>query len=188
MKLRLPSTAKTMRVLAVLLVVAGAAVIWQHLPTPLDTVGPFDVYGEAGTPTAGREVSADVTGVRIAPEVDSEQATGIWVVVDVTLEAPHSTVSMRADLIAGPNTYTLDDRFMIKWPQQVNPGIAQSASWVFDVVPELVAPGAGSITLRVISRLGEPLNSRLVIRIPLDDARVSRTDTVTLEAPTGSTS
>ena len=59
---------------------------------------------------------------------------------------------------------------------------------MFDVAPALLEPGASeSLTLRVW--VGDAfLDSRLVIRIPTDDSRVSRSDTVDLVPPVQSAS
>ena len=170
--------------LSVVVVVAAAAVVWHHLPTPTDLYGPFDVPGEAGAVTEGRALTTTVTAVRIAPQVNSVQAAGQWVVVDTTLEANRTTALPHSDLIVGPNTYTPSDRFVLDTLRaEVAPGITQRGAWVFDVASVLVAPGAsGSLILRVWVADGL-LDSRLVIRIPLDDPRVSRTDHIDLAPP-----
>ena len=41
-----------------IVVVAAAALVWHHLPTPTDVYGPFDVHADAGTPAMGRGVKA----------------------------------------------------------------------------------------------------------------------------------
>ncbi len=189
MKLRWPSVKGASPALSVALVIAAAAVVWQHLPTPPDVFGPFDVHADAGTPATGRAVSATVTGVHIAPQVNSVKAAGVWVVVDATLEGTRSTELPHCELIVGPNTYTPTDRFFLKTLMaEISPGIAQRGAWVFDVAPALVAPGSSDpLTLRVWVGDGR-LDSRLVIRIPADGSRVSRTDAVKLEAPVESAS
>jgi hypothetical protein len=58
---------------------------------------------------------------------------------------------------------------------EVNPVITQRGSWVFDVAPALLATESDPMTLRVWVGDGR-LDSRLVIRIPLDGASVSRVD------------
>ncbi len=112
--------------LSVIVVVAAAAVVWQHLPTQTDVMGPFDVHGDAGAPVTGRAVSATVTGVRIAPEANSIKAAGLWVVVDTTLEGTRSTELPHSELIVGPNTYTPTDQFIGDTLMAgISPGIAQ---------------------------------------------------------------
>ncbi|PRC61421.1 hypothetical protein C6A85_09070, partial [Mycobacterium sp. ITM-2017-0098] len=66
-------------------IVAAAALVWHNLPTPTDLYGPFEVRGTAGEPVTGRTVTATITSIRIAPQVNSIQAAGEWVVVDTTL-------------------------------------------------------------------------------------------------------
>jgi hypothetical protein len=181
MKVRLPKAGSVLAALTVAVVVAAAAVVWHNLPTPTDVYGPFDVHAEAGESATGRGVSATVTAVRIAPEVNSVHAAGQWVVIETTMEGVRSTETPHSDLIVGPNTYRPSDRFLGKTlGADVAPDIAQRGAWVFDVASALLAPGAiDSLTLRVWVGDGR-LDSRLVIRIPVDDSRVSRTDAVKL--------
>ena len=189
MKLRLPKRRSALIAVAVVVTVAAAAVVWQNLPTPTDVLGPFDVHAEAGAPATGRAVSATVTSVRISPEVDSVKPAGIWVVVDTAMEGTRSTELPHSELIAGPNTYTPTDVFFTTTLMaEISPGITQRGSWVFDVAPALVAPGSSEpMTLHVWVGDGR-LDSRLVIRIPLDGSRFSRVDTVTLKKPEPSAS
>ncbi|MCV7073127.1 hypothetical protein MJO55_13330 [Mycolicibacterium rufum] len=167
--------------LVVVLLVAAAALLWHHLPTPTDLYGPFDVPATAGEPARGRAVTATVTAVRIAPEVEAAQAAGRWVVVDTTMEASGSTGLPHADLLVGPNTYLPTERFFVETLRApLAPGIVQAGSWVFDVAAPLVEPGAAvPLVLRVWVG-SEMLDSRLTIEIPADDPRISRTDTASL--------
>lgn len=183
-KRRKPDLRSVTSTLGVIVVVAAAAVVWHHLPTPTDLYGPFDVHAHVGVPADGRAVTATVTSVRIAPRVNSVQAAGTWVVVDTTLAATRATELPRSDLTVGPNTYTPSDRFFFDTlGSQISPGITESGAWVFDVAPELVPPGASaSLTLRVWVGTAF-LDSRLVISIPLNDSRVSRSDDVNLTSP-----
>jgi hypothetical protein len=189
MKLRRTTVKGALPALGTVVVIAAAAIVWLHLPTQTDVMGPFDVHGEAGAQVTGRAVAATVTGVRIAPEVNSVKAAGIWVVVDTTLAGTRSTELPHCELIVGPNTYTPTDQFFLKTLMgEISPGIAQRGAWVFDVAPALVAPGSSeSMILRVWVGDGR-LDSRLVIRIRDDGSRVSRIDAVTLDAPVVSAS
>lgn len=184
MRLRRPGTRHVLTTIAVILSVAAAAVVWQHLPTPTDVLGPFDVHGNAGTPTTGRAVSATVTSVRVTPEVDSVKPAGTWVVVDAAIEGTRSTELPHSELIVGPNTYKPTDMFFNDTLMaEISPGITQRGSWVFDVAPALVAPGASDpMTLHVWVGDGR-LDSRLAIRIPTSGSRFSRVDAVTLTKP-----
>jgi hypothetical protein len=187
-KLRFPGWRTLLTAFVVVVTIAAAAFVWHHLPTPTDTAGPFDVHGDAGKRTAGRNIAATVTGVRIAREVNSVRAAGIWVVVDTTLDAPHSTALPKSDLVVGPNTYTPTDVFFLDSLQaQVSPGFNLRGSWVFDVAAPLVEAGATEpVTLRVWTGYEDRWDSRLVIRIPTGD--VARVNAVTLEAPVVSAS
>lgn len=189
MKLQRPDPRRVATTICVIVTVAAAAVIWQHLPTPTDVLGPFDVHGDTGTSTTGRAVSATVTGVRVAPEVNSVKPAGIWVVVDAAIEGTRSTELPHSELIVGPNTYTPSDVFFTDTLRaEVSPGLTQRGSWVFDVARALVADGASNpMTLRVWVGDGR-LDSRLVIGIPTGSSYLSRVDTVTLEEPKQSAS
>lgn len=169
--------------------VAAAAVVWQNLPTQTDVFGPFDVHADAGSTATGRAVSATVTSVRITQEVDSVKPAGVWVVVNTALEGTRSTELPHSELIVGSNTYTPTDVFFTETLMaEISPGITQRGSWVFDVAPALVAPDSSEpMTLHVWVGDGR-LDSRLVIRIPLNGSRFSRVDTVTLEKPERSAS
>lgn len=188
MKFRFPNWRTLLSAFVAVVTIASATVVWHHLPTPPDTAGPFDVYGDAGKRTAGRDVAATVTGVRVAKEVNSTRPAGIWVVVDTTLEAPLSTTLPRSDLVVGPNTYTPTDVFFLDTLQsEVSPGISLRGSWAFDVAASLVEPGATEpLSLRVWTGYEDRWDSRLVIRIPTNN--VARLDDVTLEAPVATAS
>jgi len=171
-------------VAGIVVVIAAAAAVWQNLPTQTDILGPFDVHGEVGAATTGRGVTATVTGVRVTPKVNSVQPSGIWVVVDTTLEGTRTTEVPHSELIVGPNTYRPTDLFLVETlGAVVNPGIAQRGAWVFDVAPALMSPARSEpLTLRVWVGDGR-LDSRLVIRIPAGDFRISRPESVTVERP-----
>ncbi len=189
MTLRRPDPRRALTTTGVVIIAAAAAMVWQNLPTPTDVLGPFDVRGDAGTPTTGRAVSATVTGVRVTPEVDSVKPAGVWVVVNAALEGTRSTELPHSELIVGPNTYTPTDMFFTDTLRaEISPGITQRGSWVFDVAPALVAPGASDpMTLHVWVGDGR-LDSRLAIRLPTHGSRFSRVDTVTLKKPEQSAS
>ncbi|WP_123027792.1 hypothetical protein [Mycolicibacterium stellerae] len=189
MKPRSPNARGVLAAVGVVVTVAAAAVVWRHLPTPTDVLGPFDVHAEAGAPATGRAVTATVTSVRIAPEVNSVKPAGIWVVVNTALEGTRRTELPRSELVVGPNTYSPSDVFFFDTLMgEISPGITLRGSWVFDVAPALVAPGSSyPMTLHVSVGDGR-LDSRLAIRIPLEGSRFSRVDTVTLKKPERSAS
>ena len=184
MKLRRPHLGRALSVVLVAVVIAAAAVVWHDLPSPTDLYGPFDVDAPAGEQARGRAITATVTSVRIAARVDAVAAAGRWVVVDTTMAAVHSTELPHADLLVGPNTYAPTERFFFDTLRKpLAPGITQRGSWVFDVAAPLVDPGAREpLTLRVWVG-GDMLDSRLVIRIPADDPRISRTEAAGLTPP-----
>jgi len=182
---RLPSrVGRALSAVFVAVVIAAAAVVWHHLPAPTDLYGPFDVDTQAGEQARGRAVTATVTSVRIAGQIDGVAAAGRWVVVDTTMAAVRSTELPRADLLVGPNTYAPTDRFYFDTLRKIlSPGITQRGSWVFDVAAPLLEPGARQpLTLRVWVG-SDMLDSRLVIRIPADDPRISRTEKARLTPP-----
>ena len=150
------------------------------------------MHADVGQQGTGRGITASVTGVRIGPKVHkvspparTVESVGTWVVVDAVVAATRDFELPHTELIVGPNTYVALDRF---WPAalgaELEPDIAQRGSWAFEVPANLVAAGAvRSISMRLW--LGDVrLDSRLVIRIPLDDQRVHRDEVVTLEPVT----
>jgi hypothetical protein len=168
-------------VLVVAVVLALAAVVWHNMPYKTDVYAPFDVHGSTGSPVAGRGLTTTVTGVRISPRVGSAPAAGVWAVIDATAEATVQSEIPHADLIVGPNTYSPSERFQLQMlGGEPAPGIVQRGAWVFDVPAALLDAGTTkSMALRVW--LGDArLDSRLVIRIGLEDPRVTRSDVTTL--------
>ncbi len=167
--------------LAVVVVIAASVLVWHNLPTPPDLYGPFEVRGRPGESVQGRAVKATVTAVHIAPQVNSAQAAGTWVVIDAALEAIGATELLRADLVVGPNTYAPSDRFFFDTlSNEISPGIVQRGSWVFDVASPLVAPDAAEPLLLRVWVNTDILDSRLVIAIPLSDPVVTRADELQL--------
>lgn len=184
MKIERPNPRRLLSAVAVVVTVAAAAVVWQNLPTPTDVLGPFDVHGEAGTPATGRALEANVTGVRVTPEVNGIKPAGVWVVVDTELAGTRVSEYTHSKLVVGPNTYTPSDRFSLDtFIGTINPGITERGSWVFDVAPDLVTPErAEPLTLIVWAGDGR-LDSRLAIRIPTEGSHFSRVDEVALDKP-----
>lgn len=174
--------------LATVVVIAAAAVTWHNLPTPDDVYGPFDVAAEMGQQATGRAITAQVTGVRIAPRIRKPHpsapvldAVGSWVAIDGEAMTTRTDESPNVELIIGPNSYLPTDRLgVMPLDGNLTPGIAVRNSWVFDVPAELVAPGAQHLTLWVWVGDGR-LDSRLVMDVPLDDPRVGRSDLIRLE-------
>ena len=189
MKLQMPTARRAIAAVGVVVVVAAAAVVWQNLPTPTDILGPFYVRGEAGTPVTGRAIDAEVTGVRITPEVNSAKPAGIWAVIDIAMEGPYDTEVTHSELVVGPNTYSPSDRFYLDtMMNEVSPGITVRGSWVFDVAPALVPPESSEpITLMVWVGDGR-MDSRLAIEIPTDGPLFKQVDAVTLKKPVRSAS
>ncbi len=184
MKLRLPTSRRALAAFGVVVTVAAAAVVWQNLPSPTDVLGPFEVRGDAGTPATGRGVSATVTSVRIATEVNSVKPAGTWVVVDVALEGTRSTELTHSKLVVGSNTYSPSDVFSLDTVfGEISPGITLRGSWVFDVAPALVAPESSDPLTLVVWAGDGRLDSQLAIRIPTQGSLFSRVDEVELKKP-----
>ncbi len=182
---------RVLHLLATAMVIAAAALLWQNLPTPDDVYGPFDVHAGVGQRATGRGVTAQVDAVRIAPRIRGEResapvidALGAWVVIDGEAMTTLRDESLKSELILGPNTYRRTDRVsFLPITGSLAPGITVRGSWVFDVPVDLVAAGAQPMTLRLWVGDGRQ-DSRLVVDIPVDDPKVSRTDLVRLEPAT----
>lgn len=177
--------------LATTAAIAAAAVMWHGLPTPDDVYGPFDVEAGIGQQATGRAITAQVTGARIAPRIRKERsgapvldAVGIWVAIDGEAMTTRAVEVPRAELVIGPNTYAKTDRLgLLPIMGALNPGIAVRSSWVFDVPADAVAAGGQQMSLRVWVGDGR-MDSRLVMDIPLNDSRVSRSDLIAMEPET----
>jgi hypothetical protein len=168
--------------LTAVVAIAASALLWHHLPVPTDIYAPFDVRAHAGSKAVGRGLTTTVTGVDITPRVTKDapnravQAIGVWVVVDTTMSGTVASALPRAELLIGPNTYSPTTRLVpATLGLPLNPGIAQSGAWVFDVPPSLL-DSVGSLVLRTWVDIDPRLDSRLVVTIDLHDSRVSRTD------------
>lgn len=161
--------------------IALAALVWHKLPTNTTIYAPFDVHAAMHTAAVGENLSALVTGAGIAPSVRSRPtskpaaAAGTWLVAATSLNAERTPALPRADLMVGPNTYLPTDR-LLSTNAMVQPGLTLDCAWVFDVPVELLH-SVPSVVLRVWSG-DERLGSRLVLDIPLDDAGVTRADSI----------
>ena len=183
--------------IALVVVLAAAAVLWHDLPTPTAVYAPFDVRGSMGAAVTGRGVSATVTRVRIADRLGNAAgrdrspvtATGRWVVVDAVLMATTTPDRPHVELLVGPNTYSPADRFDSAIAVgELAPGIAVTAPWVFEVAPTVLdAASDGQATLHVWVGDGR-LDSRLVITVPLAGPGASRSDVATLQPVTAAAS
>ncbi|AQA05161.1 hypothetical protein BVC93_25240 [Mycobacterium sp. MS1601] len=180
----------TVHVLAVAVVIAAAAFLWHNLPRNSQIYAPFDVTTDAGTPATGRNVTATVLGTQITRVVEPEsgrpsrlEAAGVWVVVNAEVAALDEPGRLWVQLEVGPDTYTSTDRL----PPTATPGgtmqpsMNYRADWVFDVAPDMLAR-VDDVRLRVWLDDGR-LDSRLVIRIPLEGPGVSNLDRVRLPRP-----
>ena len=176
---------------ATVTVIAVAALIWHQLPTPTDVYAPFPVAGVPGAAVAGRNLTVTVTGARISSKVTADSvltpapvsAVGQWIVVGATMLAATDPAVPRAMLIAGPNTYRPTDRLPpgTTLGAMLQPAVAESGAWVFDVPPTLLDPD-DEVMLQIWDGDGR-LDTRLDITLTLSDTRVSRMDTVDLKRP-----
>jgi hypothetical protein len=177
---RLTKLRPALALFTAVLAIAASALLWHHLPVPTDIYAPFDVRADAGTQAVGRGLTTTVTGVDIAPRVTTStpkravSAIGVWVIVDTRMAATVASALPRAELLIGPNSYSPTTRLVpATLGLPLNPGIAQTGAWVFDVPPTLLAT-VGSIVLRTWVDIDPRLDSRLVTTIDVRDA--TRTD------------
>lgn len=178
-------TRSALTVLSTVLAIAAGAVLWHRLPVATDIFAPFDVRGDIGLPTAGRNLTAAVDGVTITPTMTTKydktlRATGVWLVVDGAFDVDQDSGLLHADLLIGPNRYAPAD-LMVYRPPLLQPGITERRGWPFDVAPK-VLEDADSVVFRAWLGDGR-LESRLVIDIPLDDNRVQRAPRIDLPPP-----
>lgn len=178
---RLPAAA---RIGVVLAAVTASAVLWHNLPTNSDVYAPFTVSGSVGEPVSGRSITATVTGVRTAAEVQTPQAVsaiGRWVVVQTELVPGSVVENPHADLVVGADTYAPTDRLApgTQLGGALEPGFLTRGSWIFDVAPALLDDGP-PMSLRLWVGDGR-LDSRLSVAI--DPARVESMNVARVERP-----
>lgn len=180
---------------AAVVAIVAAAVIWHDLPVNSKIYAPFDVTAGAGQPATGRNITASVLGTQITPVVQPAngrpprlEATGVWVVVNATVAAVEEPGLLRTELEVGPDTYRPTDRLSPTATAggTMQPAIDYRANWVFDVAPQ-VLDEVDEVRLRLW--IGDArLDSRVVIRIPMDGPQISRLERVRLTPPTMSAS
>lgn len=180
-------TRSMLMVLSTVLAIAASAVLWHRLPVATGIFAPFDVRGDIGRPATGRNLTAVVDGVTIAPTMTAKydkklRAIGVWLVVDGAFDVDTEPGLLHAELLVGPNRYAPTE-LMVYQPPQLQPGITERRGWPFDVAPA-VLEDADSVVFRAWLGDGR-LESRLVIDIPLDDKRVQHAPSVDLPPPTG---
>lgn len=180
-----------MRAPTAVAVIAAASVLWHHLPTRSDVYAPFPVSGALGTPVGGRAISAAVTGVQLAPELEirserfrstSVAAIGRWLVIATDMRSGDRPERAHAELTIGTDRYLPADR-LPPWATMsaaMQPGFLTRGAWVFDVAPSALQ--GGPITLHTWVGDGF-LDSRLDIGIDLNDPRVIRSEAAVLTEP-----
>lgn len=176
------------RALAAAAVIGASAVVWHDLPTRSEVYAPFPVSGVLGAPATGRALTATVSGVQIAPELEirsekfraaSLAAIGRWLVLETEIRSGDQAERAHAELIAGPDRYLPTDR-LPAWARMtgtLQPGFLTRGAWVFDVAPAAITDRP--VTLRTWVGDGF-LDSRLDIRIDLRDGRVVRSEVASL--------
>lgn len=180
---------KALQALATTAVIALAAAAWHNLPTSEDVNGSFEVHAGIDQQATGRNLTAEVTGVRIAPRVDRVQsrakpvdAVGMWVAADCVMTGTITSDLPHAELLIGPNTYTPAERLgLTPLGIELSPAITQRGAWVFDVPADLTAAGPKVMTLQLWTG-DRRLGSALVFRLPLDDPHVYRQPVIELES------
>ncbi|CAN5599040.1 hypothetical protein BH10ACT9_BH10ACT9_32410 [soil metagenome] len=176
--------------IAVVVVIAAAAFVWHHLPVNSRINAPFDVTSNAGSPAAGRNITATVLGTQITPVVEPDNgrpprldAAGVWVVVNAAVAAVTEPGLLRVELLVGPDTYKPTDRLSATATAggTMQPLIEYRANWLFDVAPDALER-VEVVHMRLW--IGDSrLDSRAVIDIPLTGSQVSRPEKVRLALP-----
>lgn len=176
------------RALAAAAVIGASAVVWHNLPTRSEVYAPFPVPGVLGAPATGRAVSATVSGVQVAPELEirserfrsaSLAAIGQWLVLETEIRSGDRPERAHAELIVGPDRYLPTDRLpaWARMADTLQPGFLTRGAWVFDVAPSVIADRP--IVLRTWVGDGF-LDSRLDISIDPRDGRVVRSGVASL--------
>jgi Domain of unknown function (DUF4352) len=168
---------------AVLLTLIGGQAILRTEPDHEETVAPFYIKGDPGQPVTAGGLRVTLLGTRGATKAGPEDGAytdtaGIWVIVNMRVEATEETTTPRYVALADAEnrTYTATGRF--KQPLSygildLQPGIPIEGEVAFEVPRDV----ATSLTLRV-SQTDVEFKSDLAaltdIRVPVSDADVSR--------------
>jgi hypothetical protein len=177
---------------ALVAIIALASVVLRTAPVDSAWQVPFEVHGEAGDRVEGRNIAATVGDVALARTVTASSGwsgatTGIWVVVDVQVEAvvTETAASLAtAQLVLGEDTYGASERpgtaTVAGTALQV--GIPWRGPLLFEVPPDaVVGPYAAEARIQLAASGDTRLDSVLVVPVDLDGLVVQ--DTITTDAP-----
>lgn len=177
---------------ALVVIIAVASVVLRTAPVDSSWQVPFEVHGQAGQRVEGRNIAATVGDVALARTVTASSGwsgatSGIWVVVDVRVEAvvTETAASLAtAQLVLGEDTYSASERpgtaTIAGMALQV--GIPWSGPLLFEVPPDAVASAGADGARILLATSGDTrLDSVLVVPVDLDDLAFE--DAITTDAP-----
>lgn len=164
--------------LAVVVALAGSAVVVASAPDNEGITAPFFIRGGLGDTVSGRNLTAVVNSVELAEYLDvtyndagNTSTDGVWVVVDTVLTARRDTVTLgSAQLWIDDVHYGISDILPSPTPLQLTygPDVPQHGSLVFEIPrAALDAPGASHASIVLYDKLDARLDSVPVIVVDL---------------------
>ncbi|MDF2444090.1 MAG: hypothetical protein JWR01_2293 [Subtercola sp.] len=176
--------------LVVFLVIAG--IVLHTAPSEEQWQAAIPVTGEVGQTVAGRNIRATVTEVRVADTVTasngwSGETSGIWVVVDASVEAVLTDYGVSlgtAQLKIGGTLYAASerpDRGSIEGTV-LSVGIPQTGPLMFEVPREVLGGDAARSVEIQLAANDDPRTDSMVV-VPVDLTAVPRLSAVTTDKP-----
>lgn len=176
--------------LVVILIVAG--IVAHTAPDEATWQAPIPVAGLVGAAVEGRNIAATVHGVQASRTVQAEsgwsgETTGVWIVVDASVEA---VVDERAALLGGARLRIGDTTFSASQRAEFSSiagtslavGIPIRGSLLFEV-PESLVTGPDAARAELLLAISEDprVDSQLVV--PLDLTSIDLDETIRMDDP-----
>ena len=176
--------------LVAFLVIAG--VVLHTAPTEDQWQAAIPVTGEVGDTVAGRNIQATVSDVRVADSVTASngwagETSGVWVVVDASVEAVLTDYGVSlgtANLKIGDTRYAASER-----PDKgtiegavLSVGLPQTGPLMFEV-PRPALEGADASSAEIELAANDDPRTDSMIVVPVDLTAVERQAAITTEAP-----
>ncbi|RFA21033.1 hypothetical protein [Subtercola boreus] len=173
------------------LVVGGIVV--HTAPTEEQWQAPIAVTGAIGQTLTGRNIQATVTDIRVADSVTasngwSGETSGVWVVVDASVEAvvtDYGASLSTAQLKVGDTLYGASER-----PDQatiegvpLSVGLPNTGPLMFEVPADALAGDDARDAEVQLAATSDPRTDSMIV-VPVDLSAIARQTSVTTEKPT----
>lgn len=169
---------------AIIAALAGSAVLVAGAPDNEDVTGPFFSHGSIGDTVSGRNLTVEVTSVRLTKYLDIKyndagdtSTDGVWVVVDTVMASRITTLVLGdAELWIGDVRYAISDILPSPTSQQLSfgPDVPQRGSLVFEIPESALTDAGASHASLVFYTTSDPrLDSFPVVAVDLTGLTVS---------------